>query len=214
MSSQFYLSVEGVDAVGKTTLVQKLRSDLIGRGVRAAIKSEFPASSNISNEIEQALQRSPFISEGFSSGPAAAFFFMLYAELAAIADTAETCDVLVSDRGPESACIYQGSSLHSRGSFDANKVVLAVENLYSSLGLRLPDCTLLLTLSPQELAHRLEMRNGRAPMPAELEYLLWLQDKFVEVAALRPRFVRLNAGGEVEEVLQEALEIVQAKINL
>lgn len=204
MNRPAYLTIEGVDAVGKTTLVSALHSHYAARGTRTVIKPEFPTAPEIAAPIDEALKRSTFISEGFAGGPEAAFFFMMYAEMTAMASLPEA-DLVVGDRGLDSVCLYQGASVCRRDPFDAVATVAAMEALYRSLGLRVPERTLLLVLPPADLPARLTRKNGREPTNAELAQLVWLQDEFVRVASQRPRFRVLDARGDPEAVLQRAV---------
>ena len=88
-------------------------------------------------------------------------------------------------------------------------VVSAMEALYSSLSLRIPERTLLLVLPAAQLPGRFASRNGRPPTHAELEHLVWLQEEFVRVASQRPRFRVVDAQGDPETVLQKAVHAVE-----
>ena len=208
MTGLSYLTIEGVDAVGKTTLASALRSHYEVAGRRTVVKPEFPSAPEVVLPINDALKRSIFIGEGFAGGPAAAFFFMAYAESLAI-DVLPPADLIVGDRGLDSLCLYQGPAICGRDRFDALAAVSAMEALYSSLCLRIPDRTLLLVLPPAQLPGRFERRNGRMPTHAELAHLVWLQEEFVRVAAQRPRFRVVDAQGDPETVLQKAVHAVE-----
>src|SRR5262249_51623442 len=114
----FYLTIEGVDAVGKTTLASAMQDYYKTSGTRAVIKPEFPTAREIAAPIDDALRHSIFVSEGFAGGPAGAFFFMAYAEMTAMTNV-PTADVIVGDRGLDSVCLYQGACLCPRDRFDA-----------------------------------------------------------------------------------------------
>lgn len=209
MSLPRYITLEGVDAVGKTTLLDRLRSHYESRGQQVCIKPEFPLSQDIAVPINDALARSIFIAEGFASGPAAAFFFMLYAEMAAITALPRQPRMLIGDRGLDSLCIYQGAFVAGRTLFRPERIVSALESLYASLGLRIPDRTLLLTLPAPALSSRFAKRNGRSPSPQELAQLLWLQEQFEAVAAHKARFVVLDVEDEPNSVLDRAVRAIE-----
>jgi thymidylate kinase len=204
-----YVTIEGVDAVGKTTLVEGLREHYKTAGVRIAAKPEFPTSPRIATLIDEALQKSIFIGDGFTGGPAAAFFFMFYAEMSAIAALAPQADLIIGDRGLDSLCLYQGMSVRGRRTFQADEVVRATELLYRSLGLRLPERTLLLTLPVTQLPVRFHKRNRRSPTPEELSQLVWLQEQFLSVAAQLPRFCVLDANTTAALLLREAIATIE-----
>lgn len=208
MTGLSYLTIEGVDAVGKTTLASALRAHFEAAGRRAVVKPEFPSAPEVALPIDDALKRSIFIGEGFAGGPAAAFFFMAYAESLAI-DGLPPADLIVGDRGLDSLCLYQGPAICGRDRFDVVAVVSAMEALYSSLSLRIPERTLLLVLPAAQLPGRFASRNGRPPTHAELEHLVWLQEEFVRVASQRPRFRVVDAQGDPETVLQKAVHAVE-----
>lgn len=178
-----YVTIEGVDSVGKTTLVTALRDHYQAAGLSVATKPEFPADPAIEREISQALDRSIFIGEGFAGGTAAAFFFMFYAEMMAVRSLPSTADITIGDRGIDSLCLYQGFLVRGREHFNGHEVLSATEMLFTRLGLRLPERTLLLTLPAAELHARFCARNGRDPSADELSKLVWLQQEFLAVAA-------------------------------
>jgi thymidylate kinase len=204
------VTVEGVDAVGKTTLIGGLVAHYRAAGELIAAKPEFPARLDIDARINQSLERSIFIGEGFDDGPAAAFFFMIYAEMTAMSMLPPASDLIFADRGLDSLCLYQGLSVRGREKFDACQVVTALETVYDSLGLRLPSRTLLLTVPATHLSERFRARNGRAPSPEELELLIWLQEQFLVVAAVRPRFAVLDARDAADAVLARAIQEIDS----
>lgn len=210
MSQPRYITLEGIDAVGKTTLLNRLRSHYESRGQQVCIKPEFPLSQDIAAPINDALARSIFIAEGFASGPAAAFFFMLHAEMVAIADLPRQPCMLIGDRGLDSLCLYQGAFIADRALFQPERTVSALESLYASLGLPIPDRTLLLTLPATALSSRFAKRNGRSPTPQELAQLLWLQEQFEAVAAYKSRFVVLDVQDDPDSVLNRAVRAIES----
>jgi thymidylate kinase len=205
-----YVTVEGVDAVGKTTLIGGLVAHYRAVGALVAVKPEFPARMHIDARINQSLERSIFIGEGFDDGPAAAFFFMIYAEMTAMSMLPPAADLIFADRGLDSLCLYQGFSVRGRDKFDARQVVTAIEAVYDSLGIRLPSRTLLLTLPASYLSERFRARNDREPSPGELELLVWLQEQFLVVAAERPRFAVLDARDAADSVLGKAIQEIDS----
>lgn len=209
MSLPRYVTLEGVDAVGKTTLVDGLRSYYQGRGISICLKPEFPNTPDIAELIDDALTRSIFISEGFALGPAAAFFFMFYAEMATFVSLPAHANMMIGDRGLDSLCLYQGAFVGDRRQFRPERIVEAVEAVYEALGLHIPERTLLLTLPAPALVTRFAKRNGRIPSGDELSRLLWLQEQFVIVAKHKCRFVVIDAQDEPQLVLEQAIDAIE-----
>jgi thymidylate kinase len=211
--NRYYVTVEGVDAVGKTSLAEHLRTLLEARGIRTAVKREFPNALDIRSPIEQALKQSIFVGQGFERGPVAAFFFMFYAETVALGETTRTTDVLIGDRGIDSLCLYQGGLVRRRAQFDAVRIVTAMEQVYLSLGLRIPDRTILLTLSQEQVVERCGKRLGRRLSRKELDRIAWLQEQYLKVAAARPRYLIIDANQSEDSVAKIGLQAVASLLQ-
>lgn|GEM_PF-2080388 len=209
MSRAGYVTIEGVDSVGKTTLTAALCEHYRSAAVSVVAKPEFPADPAIRNRIEQSLERSIFVGEGFAEGASAAFFYMLYAEAVALGSLPAIADLIIGDRGIDSLCLYQGFAVRGRDRFDSHAIVTAMETLYTNLGLRLPDRTILLTLRAPELECRFRARNRRDPTSEEMSKLVWLQEQYLTVAVHRARFTVLEGNSARESILKKALQHIE-----
>jgi dTMP kinase len=195
-----YLTVEGVDASGKTTVVARVQAALRTHGIRCLVKPEFPPASDVRLPIEEALQNSIFVSDGFRRGPLVAFFFMLYAEVVAVTQSLADADLLLGDRGLDTLAIYQAGFALPAEAFSVVRVVTALEQLYRAVGLRVPDRTLLLSVPLPQVATRFRAQMGRDLRPGEVARIEWIQARYHELAAATRRFKLIDAAGSPSEV--------------
>jgi thymidylate kinase len=203
-----YISIEGVDAVGKTTLTLELKNQLEASGKDVRVKPEFPTDSNVSAVIDEALSRSIFVSNGFAAGPAAAFFYMFYAEMVVMSEL-RPGEILLGDRGIDSLALYQGSAIVGNDPSQSQKVLESIEILYQTLRLPVPDCTLLLVLQPPVLSNRFAKRNRRHPTTDELEQLLRIQEGFLAASKSRPRYKIVDANLDIQGLAKMAVRDVE-----
>ena len=111
--------------------------------------------------------------------------------------------IVLSDRYADSTAAYQGVTL--RGIVP--DPVQWIQNIYLPWNLR-PDKTLLFLLDPHSALLRMKSRQGRDKFE-RLEFLQSVDENFRRMAALEPdRFVLINAGGDAEDVAEEAMKVV------
>ena len=113
----------------------------------------------------------------------------------------ETGAIVLSDRYADSTAAYQGVTL----SGIVPDPVSWIQSIYSPWNLR-PDKTLLFVLDPHVALQRIQSRRGREKFE-RLEFLRSVDENFRRMAALEPdRFVLINAGGDAEDVAEEAMK--------
>src|SRR5205823_335150 len=135
----------GIEASGKTTVVNEVASILRQKRFQVKLLSEF-GSPEICVPIDKALAQSLFISEAFEYGPRAAFFFMLYHEVVKWEEAIRypSTDVLLADRFVDSLAIYQGHFLPGlNSSTQVVKLSKVIEQLLHDVGVPLPETTYL-----------------------------------------------------------------------
>jgi thymidylate kinase len=211
--SPIYVTLEGVDCAGKTTLAANLCETLPRRGISAAIKAEFIHVDRPVDLIDEALSKSIFISEGFRYGARSAFYYMAFAE-SLTWPAHHCCDVLLGDRGLDSLCVYQGSFASGRGGqFDPVAAVAALEQLHREMRFPCPDLTLLLVMDERTITRRFAERHDRPPTARETRTLLDLQRMYGRLANAFDRFRVLDANSTHEAVAQEAVSVVCNRLS-
>jgi thymidylate kinase/8-oxo-dGTP pyrophosphatase MutT (NUDIX family) len=212
---RLFVSFEGIDLAGKSTLAPSLTAALQDLGLRVVYEPEFPGRLDLAASIERALQRSIFVSEGFEEGARAALTFMIHgAALGLEGALAEEPDVLIADRGLDSLAIYQGWFVSaSREEFDPFPLLLVLENLFATMSLPLPDRILLLRAPLEEIGRRFAARHGRPLAQKEANQLAQFQALYQNLARRIPRYRTLDTSQSAENVVSEALAIVIADLD-
>lgn len=208
------ITLEGIDGVGKTTHVQRLVVDLIGRGLAVSTYRE-PGATPLGEELRQLLKR------GIAQSAAAELllFATARAELVAVhvkPDLA-TGNWVILDRFSESTLAYQGAL------GQIPEEVLTTVCRAAADGL-VPDLTLWLDLEPEQAATRrypLEQElNGQAAVVDDaieqrsLEYFRRVRERYEALQQAAPeRILRIDAGGSVEETAELVRQAVEAKLE-
>lgn len=187
-----FVSFEGPEGAGKTTLIRGLDARLRDRGVRTLVTRE-PGEA-LGGRIRALLL------EGTGMDPKAELFLFL-------ADRAEHAStvlrpalaegrVVLCDRHADSTVVYQG---YGRG---LDLAQLRSWNLFATGGLR-PDLTFLLDLPPEIGLARLSAMDRLDREP--LEFHRRIREGFLAEARREPeRWVVLDAALSPERVLDEA----------
>ena len=210
---KLFVSFEGVEAVGKSTLIPPIIDSLQAQGVKCAVKREFPESLEMKGKIEGALARSLFISEGFDEGAAAALFFMLYAEAINLKAADQDCDVLIGDRGLDSIAIYQGWFAANRQEYSPDLFLTMMENLYSVVGLPLPDRVFLLSVPHEQINNRFRRRTSRSLSASEKERIVLFQEFFQQLAKARPKYREIDADRNPDLIMNEIVDVILADLK-
>lgn len=214
MKRPVYVSIEGIDTSGKTTLASAMLEHFVAAGCTVELKPESPSDPEVAARIEDALRRSIFISEGFEHGPRAALFYMLYAECLAYQQISQDVQLVVADRGIDSIAVYQGAALQSSERVGAETLLGVLESLYLSIGGQIPDLTIFLAISSDTLQRRFYARHGRKPTVSELDELVRLQARYQRIASVRPRCIALDADMPGPDLLTAAVKRVETQLDL
>jgi dTMP kinase len=202
MARGTFISLEGIDGAGKSTLARGLQAALTERGIDAELLRE-PGGVATAEAIRE-LVHDPHRRIGaraeallFAAARAQLVEELLEPRLAAGA-------FLVLDRFVDSSLVYQG---HGRG---LGLTAIADINRFATGGL-LPDRTLLLDLDPDLARARLVGRGG-APDRLEQEAITFfsgLVSAYRAQAAAQPGRVRvLDADQPPERLLADALAAI------
>ncbi len=208
-----FITFEGIDGCGKTTVVRFIEQQLRQRQVPVLVTRE-PGGTVIGNEIRQVLLK---VGERVMMPQAE---LLLYAADRAqhvherILPALRDGRVVLCDRYTDATRAYQG---FGRG-FDLNWIEVLME--FATSGLK-PDLTILLDLEVELARNRLQQRTERVGrtshdrLDAEaIEFHERVRQAYLELAQREPdRIKTVSAGGTVEESCSDALELVLPIVN-
>jgi len=201
-SDGLFITVEGGEGSGKSTLIESLYSYLAEEKQRFVVKTFEPGSTTLGQEIRNILLHRK---ELIISARSELFLFL--------ADRAHHVDVLIQpaldeglvvicDRFLDSSIAYQGAA---RGVFDLDKVEELC--LFATNGLE-PDLTLYLDLDPKIGLSRIKREKDR--LETELvEFHERVREGYLALAEKHKRIHTIDASMSPSEVLQASLEIVK-----
>ena len=184
-----FVVIEGIDGVGKSTLIRSLARSLRRRGRSVVVRRE-PADPRLGSLAQSAAAEDPWTG---------AVYFTVDRHLAAPALERDLRrhDVVLQDRSFYSTLAYQGSAMSPR---DRKRLA----ELQRSAA-REPDRVVLLELPPGEALRRLGGRHRRRG-PLEVERTLERVARAYRTLARSRRWTILDARAPPAELLREALE--------
>ncbi len=188
-----FITVEGIDGSGKTTLVEGL-SRRLGPGVVVTMEPWDPA-------IKAALR--PLMDKVGGRDEALAEFFLFSADRALhsrlIRDALSEGKVVISDRYLDSSVAYQGPRL-GMDFEEALRWMMEVSRFFPT-----PDITLLLDLDPRVALGRISDRDTKIGYE-KVEFLVRVRDWYLRLADRFPERIKvLDASLPPERVLEDAL---------
>jgi dTMP kinase len=193
-----FISIEGPDGAGKSTLATGLRDELSSRGIECVVTRE-PGDGPIGPQIRAILL------EGADIDPWTEVFLFLadrrqHVE-GLIRPALEQGTWVICDRFADSTIVYQG---YGR---DLDVGLLKKLNKIATAGL-LPDKTLLVDLDPEVALKRITDERGKNRLDKEpIEFHRRVREGFLAEARLDPeRFVVLNGEQSPDAVLNEAVQ--------
>jgi dTMP kinase len=203
-----FLTIEGIEGVGKSTQVTRLSDSLRERGIAHVVTRE-PGGTPLAERIREIVLNS----RGEAVPPIAELLLMFAARAVHVANHIEpnlrAGRWVLCDRFVDATYAYQGGG--RRLSKDA---VRQLEVMV--LGARRPDLTILLD-APVELALQRAMhRNAGAATDRfeseRSEFFERVRAAYCERAAAEPdRIAVLDAGQSVEQVAVQILDLLQAR---
>lgn len=195
MSTPRFLTIEGIEGVGKSTQIARLASALAQRGIDALVTRE-PGGTPLAERI-----RSLLLERGDEAVPSSAELLLMFAARAVhlenlIEPTLRGGRWVLCDRFTDATYAYQGGG---RG-LDVT-VIGQLERLVQ--GARNPDLSLLLDLPVERALERVRQRGlGADRFESErADFFERVRRAYLERAAHDPRrVVVIDAGGRPEEV--------------
>jgi len=197
MKRGFFVTLEGTEGAGKTTLARRLAEWFREQGAEVVLTRE-PGGTPLGGEIRKLLLNREM-------GPRAEF--LLY-----LADRAEHVErvirpallagkVVISDRFADSSYAYQG---HGRG-LPLGWMRAATEGATGGL---VPDLTVVLDLDPEIGLARVEGARDRIESE-DLEFHRRVRQGFLDLAQAEPeRFVVIDASRDLDKVWRSLVKAV------
>lgn len=197
-----FLAIEGPDGVGKSTLVPRLHTLLENATGREVVRVREPGGTPVAEAI-RALLLDPH-HDPIDAETSLLLFSAARRDLVTrvIRPAIERGAVVLADRFALSTYVYQGDQGASDRDIDTVTRV--------ALGDCWPDATIVLTLSPEVLRHRIAGRHGASDQfeRRTVARLAARVARYEALATTLPGGVVLPANGTPDEVAARALELV------
>ena len=192
-----FISIEGIEGCGKSTLVNGLSEHLQNKKIGHVITKE-PGSTAIGKILRKIL-----LDKKQQISPLTELLLMFSDRLdhldKVIKPSLKEGKIVITDRYIDSTYAYQGAG---RG---ISKDI--INNLVTQTEILLPDKTILLDLDPEIGLKRASSRNELDRFESEnLEFHKRLRKSFLKAAEINPkRFLVINADDEPKKILQSVI---------
>lgn len=211
MSKGMFITIEGGDGAGKTTLISRLNEQIYIHTQQRTVPTREPGGSPIAEAIRSViLDRKNTRMDPRTEA-------LLYAAarrqhlMEIVKPAIESNKIVICDRFVDSSLAYQG---YARG-LGMDEVWEI--NRFATEGC-MPDITLYLDIDPVVAMARIHANNMREVNRLDLENISFHQkvrEGYLQVATRFPsRFVTLDASQTPEALALEAWEIIEAKLSL
>lgn len=209
VNGRFFISFEGIDGAGKTSVIDYLVTHYSNRGVEFTLMPEFPSQLS-GSIIADSLKENLFIAKTFPSGPIPAFFYMLYSRVLCFQEIQNPRGIILADRYLITMAMYQGYFVYeNEKDFDFEKVYESLVNLFDILKLPLPDAVLVFDAPLEELVRRLELREKRRISAREIEILITFQNVYHRISGSPGVNISLiDTSGPIEEIAEKVFEFL------
>jgi len=196
-----FVTFEGIDGSGKTTVVHRIEPELRRRGVKVTLTSE-PTRTWLGDAVRKSYQD--------DVGPLAETFLFL-ADRAAHTDQIRgwlrTGAIVLSDRYADSTYAYQGARLMGV----VKDPIRWLQRVSAPVVLE-PDLTILLEV-PARLGLR-RIADRKRKVRFEKEGFLTKVAKNYDRLARSPRFVRIDAARPAADVARNAIAVMDRRLGL
>ncbi len=195
-----FVTLEGIDGAGKSTLAGHLHRTLEARGVEAVLTKE-PTGTWLGEAVRRAVAE-----EVDPRVQTLLFLADRTRHVEEIQAWLSQGRVVVCDRYHDSTVAYQGVALEGH----VPRPMEWIRTVASPLIVK-PDVTFLLVVDPKEGLSRLSAVRSRSPFERP-GYLEKVQERYLELAT-KARFVRLDASRPPEVLAREALAVVRSRLQ-
>jgi dTMP kinase len=210
MTQGRFITLEGIEGAGKSTVAKFAREWLAGRGIKVCLTRE-PGGTPLAERVRQlVLDR-----QGEPIAPTTETLLMFAARGLHLENLIRPAlargEWVVCDRFTDATRAYQGAG---RGVSRQWIEQLAAE---VQRGLT-PDCTLLLDLPVTTGLERVRLRSGTVPTDRfeeePVKFFERVRDAYLELARAEPkRFRVVNASGSVAHVQQQAAAVLESLLE-
>ena len=211
MYSGKLITFEGLDGCGKSTQLEKTKDWLNNQGY-TVLKTREPGGTVIGQQI-----RSILLNPEHEELQAESELLLYLADRIqhlqeSILPAKSAGKIVLCDRFHDSTVAYQG---YGRG-LNLSSIESIVSHCIKPYA---PDLTILLTISPETIASRLDQRQKQAEKDRlDLEshsFFARVAQGFQELAAAEPeRFVCLNGEQEIEVIQNEIIDALQQRLQI
>ncbi|WP_456272844.1 dTMP kinase [Bacillus sp. AK031] len=208
MKQGLFITVEGPEGAGKSTILQKMADELKGKGHQVVLTRE-PGGISIAEDIRSVIldRNNTEMDERTEALLYAAARRQHLAEK--VVPALENGSIVLCDRFLDSSLAYQG---HARG--------IGMEEVYSinkfAIGDTMPDMTLYFDVSPEIGLERIRKHQGREVNRIDLEDIEFhervREGYFMLLEQFPQRIKKIDAGSSFEKVYQSAIEMVEKYI--
>ncbi|MGC0314881.1 dTMP kinase [Kitasatospora acidiphila] len=204
-----WVSVEGINGVGKTTAVRATAAALGSRCLRLDELTD-QAADTLPGRVIAALsaEGDVCLRTGHPVVETLALLALKFREVERLtSELLDGVDVILEDRGVDSVAVCQGAILHAEHRATPARAV-AEQILATARQWRpMPDATLLLTGDREVCTARFAARIGRTLPASALEVIEQTEQLYHELAAAEPdRFTVIDATGFDREETSKAVE--------
>ena len=209
MDKGIFITVEGPEGAGKTTIIGMLEERLHKAGY-TVLRTREPGGISIAEQIREVLLKKDNTEMDERTEA------LLYAAarrqhlVEKVYPALQKGDIVLCDRFVDSSLAYQG---YARG--------LGIENVFKinqfAIGDRMPDLTLYYDIKPEDGLKRIHTNANREINRLDMEALSFHQkvrEGYLQLLDLFPeRIQKIDASRSVEEVLANSLEIIGSYIE-
>ena len=213
MANGCFISLEGGEGCGKSTMLRLLADELRARTGREVVASRSPGGTRVAEKIRSVL-KTPEPDENLIPETELLLFGACHAQMCErlIRPALLRGALVLSDRFTDSTVVYQGIA---RG---LPVRLVAQLNAFACRDLR-PHMTILLDLDPKIGLSRVSSRGGAAEPDRfdseELAFHVKVRDGFLNLAKSEPdRFSVIDASADQETVFRRILEEIHVRLAL
>jgi dTMP kinase len=192
--SKKFITFEGIDGCGKTTIATKVYEKLIERNLPVILTTE-PTKSWLGDTVKRSY------SENVSPYTEVFLFLADRAEhVVKIKKWLAEGNFVISDRYCDSTYAYQAAIISKQFRFDALKWLVGICERF----VLKPDITFLLIIKPDDALKRIAYREKSTKFE-DIALLREVTENYLRLSEMEDRFVKLDATKNVDELTEEVL---------